>query len=200
MLTFVLLIELNGPPGLDINLAQKREVTIKDFEQIKVIGRGGFSKVVLARKIDTGRLYAIKILKKDQLVNENKIKPILSERSVLEQLNHPFLVKLHWAFQNSNELFFVMDICTGGELFFHLLQHRRFSEKLTKFYAAEILLGFKYMHDKDIVYRDIKPENILVDMEGHIRIADFGLSKVIPPNEKSYSFCGSPEFLAPEML
>ena len=93
-----------------------------------------------------------------------------------------------------------MDICTGGELFFHLLQQRRFSEKLTKFYAAEILLGFKYMHDKHIAYRDIKPENILVDMEGHIRIADFGLSKVILPNEKSYSFCGSPEFLAPEML
>lgn len=165
-----------------------------------MIGRGGFSKVVLARKIDTGRLYAIKILKKDQLVNENKIKPILSERAVLQQLNHPFLIKLHWAFQNIHELFFVMDICTGGELFFHLLQQRRFSEKLSKFYAAEILLGFKYMHDKHIVYRDIKPENILVDMEGHIRIADFGLSKIIPPNEKSYSFCGSPEFLAPEML
>ena len=93
-----------------------------------------------------------------------------------------------------------MDICTGGELFFHLLQQRRFSEKLSKFYAMEILLGFKALHDKDIVYRDIKPENILVDMEGHIRIADFGLSKVIPPNERSYSFCGSPEFLAPEML
>ena len=185
---------------MEIKSAQKREVTINDFEQIRVIGRGGFSKVVLARKIDTGRLYAIKMLKKEQLINDRKIQPVMRERGVLQRLNHPFLVKLHWAFQSSSDLFFVMDICTGGELFFHLLQQRRFSEKLTKFYAAEILLGFKYMHDKHIVYRDIKPENILVDMEGHIRIADFGLSKVIPPNEKSYSFCGSPEFLAPEML
>ena len=94
----------------------------------------------------------------------------------------------------------MMDICTGGELFFHLLQQRRFSEKLAKFYMTEILLGFKYMHDRDIVYRDIKPENILVDMDGHIRIADFGLSKIIGRNERSYSFCGSPEYLSPEML
>jgi serum/glucocorticoid-regulated kinase 2 len=93
-----------------------------------------------------------------------------------------------------------MDICTGGELFYHLLQQRRFSEKLAKFYMCEILLGFKYMHEHDIVYRDIKPENILVDMDGHIRIADFGLSKIIPENERSHSFCGSPEYLSPEML
>lgn len=167
---------------------------------MRVVGRGGFSKVILARKKDTGRLYAIKILRKDQLVNENQIKPILSERKVLEQLDHPFLIKLHWAFQSHNELFFVMDICTGGELFCHLLLQRRFSERLAKFYMCEILLGFHYMHERDIVYRDIKPENILVDMDGHIRIADFGLSKVIAKDERSYSFCGSPEYLSPEML
>ena len=93
-----------------------------------------------------------------------------------------------------------MDICTGGELFFHLLQQRRFSERLAKFYMCEILLGFRYMHERDIVYRDIKPENILVDMDGHIRVADFGLAKIIGRNERSYSFCGSPEYLSPEML
>ena len=93
-----------------------------------------------------------------------------------------------------------MDICTGGELFFHLLQQRRFSEKLAKFYMCEILLGFRHLHENDIVYRDIKPENILVDMDGHIRIADFGLAKLIGKDEKSYSFCGSPEYLSPEML
>ena len=93
-----------------------------------------------------------------------------------------------------------MDICTGGELFFHLVQQRRFSEKQAKFYMCEILLGFKYMHEHDIVFRDIKPENILVDMDGHIRIADFGLSKIIRENERSHSFCGSPEYLSPEML
>ena len=105
-----------------VGLTSKREITIEDFEQMRVIGRGGFSRVILARKKDTGRLYAIKILRKDQLINENAIKPILSERRVLEQLDHPFLIKLHWAFQSSRELFFVMDICTGGELFVHLTQ------------------------------------------------------------------------------
>lgn len=181
-------------------LAQRRDISIDDFEQMRVIGRGGFSRVILARKKDTGRLYAIKILRKDRLINENQIKPILSERRVLEKLDHPFVIKLHWAFQSERELFFVMDICTGGELFFHLLQQRRFSEKLAKFYMCEILLGFQYMHERNIVYRDIKPENILVDMDGHIRVADFGLSKIIPEKSRSYSFCGSPEYLSPEML
>ena len=102
-------------------MTQKKEVTISDFEQIKVVGRGGFSRVVLARKKDTGRLYAIKILRKDSLIDQNQISPILSERKVLEQLDHPFLIQLHWAFQTNKELFFVMDICTGGELFCHLL-------------------------------------------------------------------------------
>ena len=124
----------------------------------------------------------------------------MSERDILEQLDHPFLIKLHWAFQSTHELFFVMDICTGGELFFHLLQHRRFSEKQAKFFMCEILLGFQYMHERDIVYRDIKPENILVDIDGHIRIADFGLAKIIPEHSRSHSFCGSPEYLCPEML
>ena len=93
-----------------------------------------------------------------------------------------------------------MDICTGGELFTHLLQQRQFSEKLAKFYLCEILLGFRYLHERNIVYRDIKPENILVDMDGHIRIADFGLAKMIPEGDRSHSFCGSPEYLSPEML
>ena len=98
----------------------------------------------------------------------------------MEELDHPFLIKLHWAFQSTRELFFAMDICTGGELFFHLTQYKRFSEKQAKFFMSEILLGFEYMHERDIVYRDIKPENILVDIDGHIRIADFGLAKIIP--------------------
>lgn len=118
----------------------------------------------------------------------------------MEQLNHPFLIKLHWAFQNQQELFFVMDICTGGNLFKHLMQQHRFSERVAKFIMQELLLGFEYLHERDIVFRDIKPENILVDIDGHIRIADFGLAKVIPKNQRSYSFCGSKEYLSPEMF
>ena len=115
-------IEISAKPGQIDGLATKRDITIDDFEQMRVVGRGGFSRVILARKKDTGRLYAIKILRKDQIFSENQIKPILSERRVLEQLDHPFLIKLHWAFQSPSELYFVMDICTGGELFTHLHQ------------------------------------------------------------------------------
>jgi serum/glucocorticoid-regulated kinase 2 len=110
------------------------------------------------------------------------------------------LIKLHWAFQSPDELFFVMDVCTGGELFYHLSKLKRLSEHAAKFYFAEILLGLEHLHSLNIVYRDIKPENILLDIDGHIRIADFGLSKIIPHLHKSYSFCGSPEYMSPEML
>lgn len=103
--------------------------------------------MVLARKLDTGRQYAIKILKADKIVSENKVKPILRERQVLEEIQHPFIVKLHWAFRSKKELFFVMDLCTGGELFFHLIQKRCFSEELAKFYMCELLLGFEHLHD-----------------------------------------------------
>lgn len=93
-----------------------------------------------------------------------------------------------------------MDICTGGQLLFHILQQRRLPENLAKFYLSEILLGFKYLHERDIVFRDLKPENIMIDMEGHIRIVDFGLAKFLGEDELSYSVCGSPEYLSPEML
>jgi len=93
-----------------------------------------------------------------------------------------------------------MDICTGGQLLFHILQQRRLTENMAKFYLSEILLGFKYLHERDIVFRDLKPENIMIDMEGHIRIVDFGLAKFLGEGELSYSVCGSPEYLSPEML
>lgn len=93
-----------------------------------------------------------------------------------------------------------MDLCTGGELFFHLIQKRHFSEELAKFYMCELLLGFQHLHDNNIIFRDLKPENILVDIEGHLRIADFGLAKKLSRGDRAFSFCGSPEYLSPEML
>ena len=93
-----------------------------------------------------------------------------------------------------------MDLCTGGELFFHLIQKRHFSEELAKFYMCELLLGFEHLHDNNIIFRDLKPENILVDIEGHLRIADFGLAKKLSRGDRAFSFCGSPEYLSPEML
>ena len=132
--------------------------------------------------------------------SKRKIKPIIRERKVMEEMDHPFIVKLYWAFQSKDELYLVMDLCTGGEIFYHLSQFKRFPEDLARFYFTEIILGLEYLHSKGIMYRDLKPENILLDIDGHIRIADFGLCKKLEEGLFSYSFCGSPEYMSPEML
>jgi serine/threonine protein kinase len=120
---------------------------------------------------------------------------------ILESVDHPFLVKLHYAFQSETKLYMVLDYVSGGELFFLLRKRRRFEEELVRFYAAEILVALEYLHSNGIIYRDLKPENILLDPEGHIKLTDFGLSKLCVANERiAYSLCGTPEYIAPEVL
>lgn len=133
--------------------------------------------------------------------NEDKVVQILTEKDIMVQMAHPFIVKLHWAFQTEKKLHLVMDLCPGGELFFHLHNLGRFTEDQARFYFGEILLGIEYLHQNGIIYRDLKPENILLDIDGHIRLTDFGLSKQgISHSGQTYSFCGSPEYMSPEML
>ncbi|CAG9312446.1 unnamed protein product [Blepharisma stoltei] len=178
-----------------------KEISTAHFLPIRTIGKGGFSKVIEARKLDSGIIYAIKIMNKSFVINEEKVMQIITERNIMEKVKHPFIVNLHWAFQTGKELFLVMDFCPGGELFFHLHNLGRFTEKQAKFYFAEILLGLEYLHNMNVVYRDLKPENILLDMDGHVKLTDFGLSKEgVTNRSRSYSFCGSPEYMSPEML
>lgn len=120
---------------------------------------------------------------------------------ILEKLNHPFIVKLHYAFQTPEKLYFVIDFLNGGELFWHLRKEHRFSEDRTRFYAAEIVLALECLHKNGVIYRDLKPENVLLDKDGHIKLTDFGLSKTgISGDNMSYTFCGTPEYLAPEIV
>ena len=120
---------------------------------------------------------------------------------ILERLDHPFIVKLHFAFQNPERLYFVIDFLNGGELFYHLNNSKFFSEERTKFYAAEIILALDCLHKSGVIYRDLKPENVLLDAEGHLKLTDFGLSKLQPSGDKmTYTFCGTPEYLAPEIV
>ena len=131
----------------------------------------------------------------------NLIVLIIAERDILEKVKNPYIVGLHYAFQTETKLYFVIDFLNGGELFTYLRKDRQFSERRAKIYAAEIIDAIGCLHDKGIIYRDLKPENVLLDSEGHIRITDFGLSKQgIGMNEKTYSFCGTPEYLAPEII
>jgi len=175
-------------------------VTVESFDMLKVLGRGVSGKVMLAKKKDTGKLYAMKIMKKSSIIKTNQVEHISGERKILEALQHPFLMTLRYAFQTKDKLYFVLDYFPGGELFFHLKRKRRFSEAVAQIYVAEIALALGHLHSKGIIYRDLKPENILLDENGHVCLTDFGLSKDIKPDEQAFTFCGTPEYLAPEII
>jgi len=178
-------------------------IALSDFKIEKVIGRGAFGKVFLVTKKDTGQLYALKALKKHVLEKRNQRIHTSTERQILAEVDSPFLVQLRFAFQTLDKLYMVMDYMPAGELFLHLRRAGRFTEDRTKFYAAEILLALEYLHIRGIIYRDLKPENVLLDQDGHIRLSDFGLSKkgLLPESgAKAFTFCGTPEYLAPEIL
>lgn len=150
----------------------------------------------------SGTLYAMKVLKKDYIVRKNQVEHTKTERSVLSYVDHPYIVGLKMAFQTTDKLFFVLDYCAGGELFFHLGKVGRFDESRSKFYAAQIILALEYVHKMGVIYRDLKPENVLLDAKGNIRLTDFGLSKegVRDHSSGANSFCGTPEYIAPEVL
>eukprot|EP01083_Nonionella_stella_P009830 28130_1 len=178
-----------------------KNCVVDDFVLLKVLGKGSFGKVLLVRKKDDRKIFAMKCLKKQRVFQRHQVEHTKTERRVLGYLDHPFLVSLHYAFQTDHKLFLVLDYAAGGELFFHLSKAGRFTEDRTRFYIAEIVLAVDYLHSKDIIYRDLKPENILLDSVGHVKITDFGLCKEnVPDNVSAHSFCGTPEYLAPEIL
>jgi len=148
-----------------------------DFEHIKVIGRGYFGKVTQVRYKKDNNIYALKSLKKCKLKEEKHIEHTKTERKILEVVQHPFIVCLKFAFQTDKKLYFVMDCYNGGELFYHLRSKGKFNENQAKFYLAQIVLSIEFLHSLKIAYRDLKPENLLVAADGHLRITDFGFAK-----------------------
>jgi len=179
----------------------KEKVTKEDFELLNVIGKGSFGKVMQVRKKDNGKIYAMKVLRKEAIIARKQVIHTKAEKSILQKIQHPFIVALNYAFQTEDKLYMVLDYINGGELFYHLKKEGKFAEPRVKLYAAEISSALCHLHSFDIVYRDLKPENILIDSDGHICITDFGLSKEITPEQGSTTtFCGTPEYLAPEVL
>ncbi|XP_044779948.2 ribosomal protein S6 kinase alpha-2 isoform X9 [Bubalus bubalis] len=173
------------------------------FELLKVLGQGSYGKVFLVRKVkgsDAGQLYAMKVLKKATLKVRDRVRSKM-ERDILAEVNHPFIVKLHYAFQTEGKLYLILDFLRGGDLFTRLSKEVMFTEEDVKFYLAELALALDHLHGLGIIYRDLKPENILLDEEGHIKITDFGLSKeAIDHDKRAYSFCGTIEYMAPEVV
>lgn len=182
---------------------RRRKVGLDDFQFLAVLGKGNFGKVMLAESRHTQKLCAIKVLKKDFIVENEEAESVKSEKRVFLTANkemHPFLLNLHCCFQTENRIYFVMEYVSGGDLMWHI-QKSRFSARRAKFYACEVLLGLKYFHDNGIVYRDLKLDNILLTTKGHIKIADYGLCKEnMWHTNTTGTFCGTPEFMAPEII
>ena len=181
--------------------ATNTPATLEDFKHLKLLGKGSFGKVVLVKNQNNNKLYAMKILDKKFIIKKNQVSHTQTERALLEKLKHPFIVRLNYAFQDSKRLYFLTEFLQGGELFFHLRKNSGYKEKAVRFYMCQILLALEYMHNNNYIYRDLKPENILIDKEGNIKLTDFGLSKILPEEEKTtYTMCGTAEYLAPEIL
>ena len=177
-----------------------KNVGVNDFKLIKVIGRGTYGKVCLVEYKQTNELYAMKSLKKDILLDEDQIESTLLEKKILQSLNYPFLVGMVFCFQTEERVYFVLPFIRGGELFIHLRQNKYFPEDTVRFYASIIGLSLEYLHKNGIVYRDIKPENILLEEDGYLKLIDFGMAKILKEDENTNSFCGTPEYLAPEII
>ena len=177
-----------------------KNVGVDDFKIIKVIGRGSYGKVCLVEFKQTKELFAMKSLKKNVLLDEDQVESTLLEKNILQSLDYPFLVGMVFCFQTEERVYFVLPFIQGGELFQHLRKYKYFPEKNVKFYAAIIGLSLDYLHKKGIVYRDIKPENILIERDGYLKLIDFGMAKILKDDEKTNSFCGTPEYLAPEII
>ncbi|EEA27131.1 hypothetical protein EYB25_001863 [Talaromyces marneffei] len=181
-----------------------RKMTSRDFEQLMCLGKGTFGTVLLVRHKPTGRLYAQKQFRKASItVHRKLVEQTKTERMILESVNrHPFVVKLFYAFQDHEKLYLILEYAQGGELFTHLAAERMFSEDTAAFYMAEMVLALEHLHQTvGVVYRDLKPENCLLDSEGHLLLTDFGLSKVaVNDDDRCNSSLGTIEYMAPEVI
>ena len=197
-------ITRNITPNKEMKIKGKQDkVKLEDFSLIRLIGVGSYGRVYAGTKKSSKKLYAIKILDKKMINTKIQNNNIRTEKAILSNLNHPFIMKLNYAFQTKNSLYFITQFMHGGELNYHIYKEKNnyFTEEKTKFYAAQIIIALNYLHENKCIYRDLKPENILIDINGNIKLTDFGLSKICDTYPcKAKTLCGTPEYFAPEIL
>ena len=178
----------------------KLKINISDYEKLETVGLGSFGRVRLCRNIKTNKIYVLKILKKSEIIRLKQTDHIYSEYHILAFLNHPFIIQLMGVnFDDPKYLYFLLEYIPGGELFTLLRKKKMFPLEQAKFYIAHIITIFEYIHSKNIIYRDLKPENILITKSGYLKLTDFGFAKYLD-NDKTYTLCGTPEYLAPEII
>lgn len=173
---------------------------LSEFSILRTLGTGSFGRVVLVkRKSKEDELYAMKMMEKSHVVKTRQVQHTLSEIRIMDAVRFEFLVYLEYFFKDNVYLFLVMPFINGGEMFSHLREMKKFDETLAKFYASQVILAFEYLHFLGLVYRDLKPENILIDVDGYIKITDYGFCKKVD-DQRTYTLCGTPEYLAPEII
>ena len=183
------------------NLEEIEKITYDDFEPLKLLGTGSFGRVLLVRLKRNNKLYAMKVLSKTFIKKRHQEEHTKTERDLMVKINSPFVINIKFAFQDISKLYIVTEFMQGGDMFFHLHEIGKFNDERAKFYFIELTLALEFLHKNNMVYRDLKPENILMDSEGHIKIADFGLSKILDSmDDTAYTLCGTPQYLAPEVL
>eukprot|EP01136_Pigoraptor_vietnamica_P009446 Opistho-1_new@45956 len=171
---------------------------LEEFEVMRTLGTGSFGRVLLSKDAKTGMYCALKVLKKERIVRTKQVEHVMNEKKLLATVNCPFVVNMIAAFKDTRNLYIVLEYVNGGEMFTHLHTYGRFPSPMARIYAAEVAMGLSYLHNLDIIYRDLKPENLLLDHRGHIRITDFGFAKRV--FDRTWTLCGTPEYLAPEII
>jgi len=185
-------------PIADVLQRATEVVNMDDLEEHRLLGVGTFGKVKLVKDNTSNRVFAMKMISKAKVIQYNQQEHIMSEKNILAEMDHPFIIQLMATFKDDQRLYMVLEYCPGGELFTLLQNERKLKDSHCTFYAASVMLAFEYMHEVNVIYRDLKPENLLLDARGFCKVCDFGFAKRIV--DRTWTLCGTPEYLAPETI